>query len=160
MFVPLIDDVPGEFQVVDVEGEYQVLTAIAESEDGIRIVSILTSLIPFEHNGAQAHELKFGISVSGDEADEAFVLYQRDMAIGFIPKEIRHLVMPCVCRAIEALVGVVRPSAVYRVTKAISPPEKALSKHHMITDTLLRLGYIVQETGRDRFNRVYWILTE
>jgi hypothetical protein len=82
------------------------------------------------------------------------------MARGYLPAEVVALVMPCVCGAIGALVQAVQPAVIYRVTKATQPPDKALRKHQMVTETLVELGFQVQDSGTDEFGRQFWVMTQ
>lgn len=160
MFVPALDQVPDHFEVEGPDPNYWVLTLLAVSEDEIRDVAVRTMLIPFTHEDEAAHELKFEIVIAGDEADEVFVTQDRFMARGYLPDEVLPLVMPCVCGAIRALVGTVQPAVIYRVTNATQPPDKALTKHQMVTETLVDLDFQVQDSGTDDFGRQFWVMTQ
>ena len=100
------------------------------------------------------------IVIAGDEGDEVFVTQDRFMARGYLPQEVIPLVIPCVCGAIRALVEAVQPAVIYRVTKATQPPDKALAKHQIVTETLVELGFQVQASGTDEFGRQFWVMTQ
>lgn len=104
------------------------------------------------------HELQFAIAVEDIETGEIFETCERDMAAGYLPVEVREYVMPCICESTKALVEAIQPQAIYRVTKAIRPPEKALHKHQLITDSLIDLGYAVTQEGTDAMARRFWLL--
>jgi hypothetical protein len=160
VFVPALDQVPEEYEVEGGDPDYWVLTLLAVSDDELRDVAVRTMLVPFTYEDIAAYELQFEIVIAGDEADEVFVTQDRFMARGYLPVEVVPLVMPCVCGAIRALVETVQPAVIYRVTKATQPPDKALGKHQMVTDTLVGMGFQVQDSGTDEFGRQFWVMSQ
>lgn len=161
MFIPV--EYPCECKVVhepdSPEGErYSVYTPIAVSEDERRSVAVLTSLYPFEENGFLIHDFHFAIAVTDFDNEEVFETYDRDMAKGYIPEGARPRVMECVCRAIPTLVEYVNPQAIYRVTKATRPPEKALKKHDLVTEGFQDCGFEITQRGTDATSREYWVM--
>ena len=160
MFFAAIDDVPTDFDVEwrEDENRFSVVTPIAISDDERRRVAIITSLYPFEEKGVLMHELQFSIVSHDLESDEVFETCERDMAKGYIPEDVRPLVIPSVLGAVRALVDDVQPAAIYRVTKGTHLPPKALHKHEMITDTLHDCGYRTHQSGTDRAGREFWVL--
>ena len=64
--------------------------------------------------------------------------------------------MEVVCASLRKLVEKVQPAFVYRVTKESQPTEKALEKHHMLTETLENAEYSLYEEGTDKFQRRCW----
>ena len=157
MFVP-VQVIPTDYSVEFDDERFSVLTPIAASEDGRRKVAVLTSLYPFEQEGHSFHEFQFAISVTDLETDEVFETCERDMAKGYIPDAVRDCVMDSVCAAISALVEEVQPVAIYRVTKATRPPEKALKKHDLVTQRFQDCGFRVTQRGTDRAAREFWVL--
>jgi hypothetical protein len=144
---------------VEFDGKsHSVATPLACSEDERRIVAVRTALLPFDWDGEPFHELQFAIVVDDLDADEAFEIFNRDTARGYVPEDARSLILDCVCAAVRVLVDEVKPASIYRVTKAIRPPEKALHKHELITQTLHECGYGITERGTDGFNREFWVL--
>jgi hypothetical protein len=160
VFLPVI--APDEFEVVFKDSElgwrYSVLVPLAISDDERRLVGVLTSLYPFEEQGVQMHEFQFAISVADLETEEAFETYQRDIAKGFIPDEVRPLVIEIVCSTIPTLVEHVQPMSIYRVTNATRPPEKALRKHEMVTKRFQDCGFEITQRGADRAGREFWVM--
>ena len=157
MFVSL-EKIPTDL-CVEFDGErHYIATPIAESEDSRRKVEVLTSLYPFQRDGYPFHEFQFAIAVTDLETDEVFETCERDMAKGYIPDDARNDVMGCVCAAIPALVEEVQPVAIYRVTKATRPPEKALKKHDLVTQRFQECGFRVTQRGTDRVAREFWVL--
>lgn len=159
LFVPLIDAIPEEYEVCGPDPDYSVLTPLA-AEDELRLVAVETRLLPYDVGDVLEHELKFCIAVLDEETEEVFRIFDRHMAVGYLPDSVRPLVMGCVCRAVEELVRHVQPHVISRVTFTTRPDDKALEKHQMITDTLVTLGLSVQETGTDEFNRTFWRMTK
>lgn len=162
MFVP-VDPIPCEGDVAFEEDSpsgprYSVLTPIAASDDERRLVAVLTSLYPYEQDGYPMHEFQFAISVTDLETDEVFETCERDMARGYLPGEVVHRVMDCVCAAIPALVEHVQPVAIYRVTKATRPPKKALEKHKLVTHRFQECGFQITQTGMERAGREFWVM--
>lgn len=162
MFVP-VDPIPSECVVIFEDdspagARFSVITPIAASDDKRRMVAVLTSLYPFEEQGCPMHEFQFAISVTDLEADEVFETCERDMAKGYIPDEVRSRVMECVCAAIPALVEHVQPTAIYRVTKATRPPQKALDKHELVTRRFQKCGFEITQRGTERAAREFWVM--
>lgn len=164
VYLSVLDGIPSTFDIetenVDVGLEASVMIALAVSDDERKRVGLQISLSPFKFDGVLCHEFAFAIFVEDLEADDVFVTHDRDIAKGYLPSEVRPHIMPCVCGAAKALVSVVQPAAIFRVTKSLRPPEKALHKHHMITDTLLALGYKVTQSGIDPAKRNFWVLEQ
>jgi hypothetical protein len=156
LFIPVIEEVPRKVEVCGPDPDYAVVIPLAASDDGYRLVALEVRLLPYEWEGSFEHEFKFSIAVLDEDDEQPFRVFDRDMAKGYLPHEVRHLILPCVGVAIEALVRAVQPEVICRVTHASRPPDKALRKHHMVTDTLVGLGFRVQETGTDRFGRQFW----
>lgn len=157
MFIPAIEAVPDEYEVCEAGSEYSVLTPLAVSEDGYQLVAVETRLLP---EAAGEYELKFCIAVLDESSDEPFRIFDPRMALGYLPDEVRPLVMQCVCRAIKELIRCVQPRVIHRVTFATRPSEKALEKHHLITDTVQASGLAHVETGTDDFHRKFWRMSK
>jgi hypothetical protein len=153
LVIPVIDCVPDEYEVCGPSPEYSVLTPLAVSEDGYQLVAVETRLLP---DNSDEYELKFCIAVLDESSEDPFRIFDPRMAQGYIPDEVRSLVMPCVCGAIRELIRCVQPRVIHRVTFVTRPDEKALEKHHLITDTVQSSGLTHVETGTDRFERKFW----
>ena len=162
MFVPTIDEVPEHFTVEHRGDGACVSVGLAESDDGLRGVSVDVWLCPFEsEDGQTVYEFSYEIVVASyDRSEETFATQDRNMARGYIPDEIRHFIVPCVQSALVELVESVAPEFIYRVTKGRQLPDKALYKHHLITDTLQQLlGYVVVDEGTDSLGRTFWLFS-
>jgi hypothetical protein len=159
MYVPVLWGVPDQFVVETTDDGFIVSVGLAESVDGDRQVAVEISLCPADWQGTQIHELSFQIAVSSlDGCEEPFTTQDRTAARGYLPEEVGDLVVPSVCAAAEELSNVVNPPFIFRVTKGRGLPEKALYKHHLITDTLLGIGFEVVQTGTDELGRLFWLL--
>jgi hypothetical protein len=44
------------------------------------------------------------------------------------------------------------------VTKDREPSDKGLQKHHLLTETLVNIGFSVAQDGTDPFGRRFWIM--
>lgn len=155
MYCP-VEEFPRDFEVCGEGEDYSVLTPLAMSDDGYRMVAVETRLLGYIADGDAEHEFKFCISVLDLETMEPFRIFDRDMSEGYLPTEVRGWVIPCVVEAAKALYAAVQPRVICRVTNATRPPDKALVKHQMITDTFVQLGLRVEDEGTDRFGRKYW----
>jgi hypothetical protein len=145
-----IEDDPG--------GSKTIVTPIANCTQTDRITSVDCRLSPTSFEGVSYWEFSFEITVASLDGSEApFSTQDRNIAYGYIPRGIRHRVMEIVCGALEALIRHVRPVRIYRVTKTINPPEKALRKHNLLTDVLQALGYRVTRCDKDRWGRIFWV---
>lgn len=137
-----------------------VSVSIAESEDGSRIVSVDTRLSHAPEIGEGVYELSFEISVTSlDGSDLTFSTQDRSIAFGFIPSDVRPLVMPCVCESVRWLIKLLGPVCIYRVTKVPALPDKALYKHGLLTHILETEGYALEDEGTDPLGRTFWYHT-
>lgn len=130
---------------------------LAQNGDGSELVAIEVRLWPAHWRGVSCHEFKFAIVIFDTDTNEPAVIFDRNMASGYVGKT-RDLIMPCVCAAAKALVEAVNPHVVYRATYLARPPEKSLPKHHLITDTLLELGYETAQAETDVYGRQFWLM--
>jgi hypothetical protein len=154
---PLIDAVPDDL-VIRTEGERHSITIpVAASDDGLKWVAIEVRLWGGHWCGHAVHEFKFAIIYLDDEDGQPVEIFDRYMAAGYL-ESVRPLVMPCVCAGARELVRKVQPNVIYRGTYTTRPSEKALGKHHMITDTIAKEGYEVIQEGTDSQARHYWIM--
>jgi hypothetical protein len=67
-------------------------------------------------------------------------------------------VMEIVCRCCILLLDHQKPAMVYRVTKGRGLTEKALTKHHLLTEACKACGYTVEQQGTDQANRLFWVM--
>ncbi len=154
MFIPLLDGVPDEFEV-EISAEFARITIpIAISDDGNRLVACVCSLTPLPEENAC--EFSFSIvCITYDDSELPLETQDRNIAAGYIPDETRPYIIPSVCEAACDLVYHVRPETVYRVMKGRNLPEKALHKHHLITEALHTMSYVSVDNGVDEYGRAY-----
>lgn len=158
MFDPLIDQIPDAFAIEGRGARPTITIPLAASENGNQWVALEVRLWPAYWRGVECHEFKFAIIYFDDELGEPAVIFDRNMAAGYVER-VRHLVMPCVCAAAKELVKSIQPSVIYRATYFAQPPEKSLSKHQMITDMLENAGYEIAQAGTDVYGRQFWLMT-
>lgn len=157
MFQPVLKCVPTSFNVVGPDPDFSISIPVTASDDGLRTVTLDVRLIPKSWAGVDVHELKFLFVVEDKESGEFEEIYGRDEAATYVAP-VKHLIMDSVCAATEELIGHVQPQNIYRATFAKRPPEKALPKHQMITDTLQKLGYDEPWVGMDDYHRIRWVM--
>jgi hypothetical protein len=157
VFEPLIEEIPSEFEVEGGDGRPTVTIPLAASEDGDKWVAVEVRLWPCHLWGVECHEFKFAIIYFDDADGEPAVIYDRNMAAGYL-ESVHQMVMPCVCAAARALIAAVQPDVIYRATYLCRPPEKSLSKHHMVTDAIRSVGYDVAQSETDGHGRVFWVM--
>lgn len=159
-FQSILGGPPYDIKVEDGEGGGRLASvAIAQSDDGDRIVSVDCELNDTPYLGEIYAEFSFSIAViSLDDLSEPFQTQDRDIAANYIPSSIRHLVMAVVCEGLKSLILDKNPTAVYWVTKDRDPHEKALQKYNMLTETLIELGFSSSDEGTDVYNRRFWTM--
>lgn len=117
-------------------------------------------LVPANEIQLGCWEFVFDLHVDWlDGSNEPFNTMDRNIAYNYVPKSVWPMIMPAVCKCIDALVSECEPEWIYRVTKKRNLPEKALEKHYMICRRFEGLGYNVAETGVDPAGRVYWLMS-
>jgi hypothetical protein len=137
-------------------GSYVAEVEIAKHD--MRVVTVLCVLAGMTLDGPFA-EFSYSIAVvSLDDSFEPLETQDRNIAAGYIPADVRPMIMDVVCSCLRLLVEKVRPNGVYRVVKEPNPPEKALKKHHMLTMALKDLGYFVDEEGTDPYSRRFSVM--
>jgi hypothetical protein len=143
------------YEIVVEAGDCGSHVAVVEiARDDTRVVAVSCELAGMIMEGEPFAEFSFSILVlSLDDSGEPFETQDRHIAAKYIPAIARHKVMPLVCYCLQSLIEKVQPPGVYRVAKEPNPPEKALRKHHMLTEVLTELGYHVHEQGTDPFGR-------
>lgn len=157
MFVSLLSSSCNVLVEAECEGGFLVAARIAT--DHVRLVSLLCRLADAELGGEIVSEFSFSIAVVAfDDTCEPFQTQDRHIAAPYIPHDARAHVMPLVCRCLKALVDHTRPAKVYRVTKDRSGSEKALRKHHMLTEALQEMGYAVLDRGTDPHGRRFCMM--
>ncbi|HEX7884287.1 MAG TPA: hypothetical protein VF499_16290 [Afipia sp.] len=159
-FQSILRSPPYDIQVEDGDdGGRMVTVAIARSDDGDRVVSVVCEMVDTPLFDAVYSEFSFGIAVfSLSEQSEAFVTQERQTALPYIPDDIRSEVMNVVCEGLKFLVKDLNPVQVYWVTKDRDPHEKALPKYNMLMETLENMGFSASQEGTDRFSRRFWTM--
>lgn len=143
----------------DNDGTQYIEVEIAREEGGDRVVYVVSSLNFTETEVGSFWEFQFTIDVDSEEGwHEAFQTQNRQMAAPYIPAEIRAQIVPIVCECLRDLANAVGAELIYRVTKEAVPDERALEKHHMLTQALENAGYFVEVEGTDPFGRRFWYM--
>jgi hypothetical protein len=93
-----------------------------------------------------------------DESEDSFETQDRNIVKHYLPESVRGSVMRIVCRSCALLLDHQQPAIVYRVTKGRGLNDKALSKHHLLTETCKACGYTMARQGTDQANRLFWIM--
>jgi len=164
-FVSLILGVPTSFSVEgDGDAAHMVLVPVAYCEVTDRLDQVESRLSDMQATLPRLditsfHEFSFTILiVSLSDDAPTFETQDRTYARPYLPDACRPLIMPIVAACLRVLVAHVRPRVIYRVTKSRNPPEKALRKDVLLTQTLEQEGYVVIETGTDLWGRRFWVL--
>lgn len=158
IFSPLVSGRPFPIEIgeCDEEEGFLVSVPVARSED--RIVVVETKLLTSRTAGETFWEFLFEVGVVRmDEPELAFFTMDAAIAKRYLPDGVRPLVMQIVYDSCLSLLAEIRPKCIYRVTKAIDPPPRALAKHQLVTDALEQAGYVLTETGYDPWRRVFWV---
>jgi hypothetical protein len=159
MYKPLLQCVPDTFDVILSSGSYVTTISLAETYDAWRSVSLLCRLDPMPDAGERVFEFSFSITVDSYDGSEPSYEIQDGLASkDYIPSDVRPLVMPTVRAALPSLTYYAQPAWIYRITKVRDLPGAALLKHHILTETLLSLGYTVVDSGTDDIGRQFWLM--
>lgn len=147
-----------EFEVyLNPNGEWLAEFAVAEGDDGDQVVTCSCKLSPFVEAGR--YEFAFSIGVTSlFETYEPFETQDPRIARAYIPEDAYPHVLPSVINALKALVVIVRPEEIYRVTKGIRLPDHAFAKHELITETLQDMNFEINDSGTDRLGRRFWLM--
>lgn len=156
MFYAILRGPPYTTTVCDGADGSKVVTVEIASDDN-RIAYVICELTEMSADFPGTWEFAFAIGCySLDDSTEPFETQDRQIAARLIPEAVRPRVMDVTCECLKALINHVKPQHVYQVTKLIAPSDKALRKHHMLTETLIGMGYSVLEEGTDPFGRRFW----
>ena len=159
MFQPVDPGARGPFEIAALDPAGHVVSIpITVSDDGLRTVTLDVRLIEKSWSGVSVHELKFLYVVQNVETGKPEEIYDRDKAVPYV-QPVKGMIMQWVCEAATMLIEHVQPPIIFRATFAEHPPEKALHKHQMITDTIQKLGYREPWVGSDDYHRVLWVMT-
>jgi hypothetical protein len=158
VFEPTLKGPPYEILVEDGDnGSKVVVVEIARR--GPRIVAVSCELVQTATGAEICSEFAFSIIVfSVDDSFEPFETQDRNIAAPFIPQVVRPLVMPLVASCLQSLIESARPARVYRVAKEPNPVEKALIRHHFLTNALSGMGYVIEDEGTDPYNRRFCLM--
>ena len=156
MFYGILRGPPYATDVCD-RGDGCIAVVVELASDGNRIVSVICELTDMGADLPGTWEFAFSIGCFAiDDSMEAFETQDRYIAFPFIPNDVRPRVMDVVCDCLKALIDHAKPEKVYQVTKQVLPDEKPLKKHHMLTEVLHSIGYVLLEDGTDPFDRRFW----
>jgi hypothetical protein len=135
---------------IEVEQEPGLLRAFTEiASDGQRVVAVVCELADI---GKAYAEFSYSIAVvSLDDSHEPFQTQDRTIAAGYIPADVRPNVIPLVADCLLALVEAGKPQGVYRVSK--DSHERAMARHHLLTEVLESAGFLVEKQGTDAHGR-------
>ena len=158
MLIPIADADRAGLEVRSKGGRHTITVPLATDLDGTRWVAVEARLWGGHWRGVEVHEFKFAIIHFDSVMGEPVEIFDRYLAAGYL-ESVRRLVLPTACAAAEALIAHVRPRVIYRATYVTRPPEKALLKHRIITDTIVRSRYEVVLEGTDGHHRHFWIMT-
>jgi hypothetical protein len=155
----LLDSVPDDL-TVERDGDGFVVACEA-IEHGSLSVALEVRLDPMPDQGLDTYEASFGFTIYDFDGGEAAHFTQDRYEIeAYFDGLSRKAVMPTVCAALSLLVSEVQPVYIYRVTKGINLPQKAMVKHLLVTDFLLGLGFQTVDEGTDGFNRLFWLMRQ
>ena len=105
------------------------------------------------------HEIAFEIEIiSLDGALESFSTQNRNISSRYLPEKLRPSIIHFVADGYESIIHLIEPRVIYRVTKTPASLVNALLKHNVLTRRIESLGYVVAETGTDRFTRRFWLM--
>ncbi|WP_181699064.1 hypothetical protein [Chthonobacter albigriseus] len=165
MFRPLLSSIPTQIDVFEeANGEFSVVTPVAEDRVDGRIVSISCNLLPGQDNLSEAglvsfHEFTFSVLVVDPFSNtESFASQDPRICRPYLDDEIRPLIMPLVLQSLSLLLKTVRPAIVYRVTKSRFPAPRMIEKHNLITLRFVEDGYVSSREGLDRLGRHFWVM--
>ncbi|MCP5388162.1 MAG: hypothetical protein H6915_00185 [Novosphingobium sp.] len=157
MPVLYLDCIPDSLDV-DRDSDGFIVEALAVG-DGSQIVSLIVRLDPMPDHGIDTYEASFGFLIlDTDGGEPAHFTQDRFEVEAYFDGCSKDEVLPTVCAALTLLVSEIQPTYIYRVTKGIDLPQKAMIKHLLITDHLLGLGYQTVDEGTDDLNRLFWLM--
>lgn len=142
---------------VEVDDDEHVVT-IPAVRDGDQFVTLVVKLSPMPGEIEETFEFSFEFVISDLEGFEpTYATQDRFEVERYFDGLSREFILPNVCSAASSLVEGVQAPYIFRVTKGIKMPQKALAKHLLITDHLLGLGYHIVDEGTDGFGRLFWL---
>lgn len=153
----LLDCVPDGLEVQSDDDGFTVITPFIV--DGSRVVSLDCRLENMPDHGPSMFEFSFGFTIDDWDGGELTHSTQDRFEVErYFNGHSTEFVLHTVCAALALLVESVQPDYIFRVTKGVKLPQKALTKHLLVTDVLLGLGFRVIDTGTDDFDRLFWLM--
>src|SRR5271155_4767679 len=136
MFYSILQKPPYDMRVDD-DGAGCASVIVAVASDDNRIVSVVCELA--ETDGIcdeTCWEFSFSISIFAlDDSIEPLTTQDRHIAANYLPVGVREAVRDVVWEGLKPLKIHKTPPLIYWVTKDRVPPEKALRKYHLLTET-------------------------
>jgi hypothetical protein len=106
------------------------------------------------------HEFAYEITVMRTTGGEVESTMDRAVACQWLPDGFSGIVLEIVGACCRSLLELTKPQYIYRVTFMPEPTEKALKKHHYITQIIESLGFSVLCDGTDPILRKFWLMGE
>lgn len=155
----LLDTVPDDLEVGTDDDGYVCSSLVADLDNDLFMTLECRLSRAFEI-GEDTYEFSFSFVIADIEGfADPFITQNRVMVREYLNDMSVDAVMPTVCAAIRLLVNEVHPSQIYRVTKSLNMPAKAMAKHDLITFALNDLGYYEAGSGTDPFGRTFWLMS-
>jgi hypothetical protein len=156
----LLARVPDSFEIEPDGDGFVVTIPVLSGVEGFRYVALAIRLDRIPNGLEGVFEFSYGFEISDLEGNELSYFTQDRYDIErYFDGLSREHVLPTICSCLTELVEAVQPSYIYRVAKGRSLPDKAMAKHHLVTETLLGLGFEVVQTGTDDFDRLFWSMS-
>jgi hypothetical protein len=99
------------------------------------------------------------LRIDGVNKTEQTIWSGRDLPRG-ISETDRRAILAVILMATASLLSSVRPERVFRCTHDTNMPDKALEKHHEISQIFTRCGYRVQTADTYHGKRTWWMERE
>ncbi len=155
----LLDCVPDHFEVDHDDDGFVITVPACECDSGATYITLDCRLDRMPDHIAETYEFSFSFTVSDlDGGMLPFRTQDRYEVERYFDGNTREYVLPTVFAAIDGLVDHVQPAYIFRVTKGMELPQKAIQKHLLVTEVLLDLGYHVVDMGTDEFGRTFWLM--
>lgn len=96
------------------------------------------------------------LEVDGSSKTERMIWSGKDLP-GEITESDRRVILEIILIATESLLKSVAPERVFRCTHDANMPDKALEKHHEISQVFIRCGYLVHTADSFHGKRTWWM---
>jgi hypothetical protein len=158
MYKQIIAEVPDDLIVEEDDDGLVVTVPICLSDDGGTAVSVECHACPQHYEGRYFHEFRFEIVVTPLEDEEAEIVRLQNSVTAkqCFPATCKPLILDIVVESYRILAYAIDSGWIYRVTYLPDPPDIALIKHQIITNSLHDMGYILDESGTDEMGREFW----